>query len=40
MGAKESQRIIHSASVVERDIPEHVFTNFLSKIYVDMEKVG
>jgi len=38
-GAQKSQRIIFSSSVVDGDVPKHVFTDLLCKIYVDAQEV-
>lgn len=39
-GAKESQRVVFSASAVDGNIPKHVFVDLLGEIDVDAEEVG
>lgn len=38
--AEERQGIVFCACVVDRDVPQHVFTNLLCQVDVDAEEVG
>jgi len=38
--AKEGERVVFCSSIIDRDIPQHVFANLLGKIDVDPEEVG
>ena len=39
-GAEESERIVLGTSIVDGNIPKHVFTNLLGQVNVDTQKVG
>lgn len=39
-GAKEGKRVVLGTSIVDRDVPEHVFVDLLGEVDTDAEEVG